>query len=604
MPGMLGVFIKDSANVNRSTIVDTIDLLNASKPEILAIDNDFMAVTTLQNTALNGLYYYQDEKYTACLSGDFIDYSSIPWPTLIKKYQSHTFEWFANLQGRFAIALYDRFKRELHLISDRTSQYPIYYTVNNTYFVFSTALSTFTTLPQNPGFDIDWLYEYLFFNYPIGQTTFLKNVKRMPPASVLYHNRDSNKASLSAYASPLKPDKETLKGRKALNKALSIFQDRVPKYFDTNCKTLLGISGGFDSRTLLAFAPATADLETYTYGMAGCADLKFAADLRETLGLPHKRITFDQNFVTNLSSLIYKTVWLSNGLQGINRSTLLHVYKTLTNNGQQTPVVISGVSGDHFFRGHGNVPSIISKDMQQIFMTGKFSVDRSLFAHLFGNYTSYFEAHINEVIKQTAQQYGDLDLPTTHLAYLVYEVAPKYFAGEAALADNYVTFRVPYWDTEIINLAYQIEFSTINFSRFLPIKKDTYRENVLQAYLISQNKKFTEIPINGLPPQIFARDNKGMYQLYRAIKSGPTWLKNRLRPRNDPPLEDWNKWFRNNLHSELAQLLSEKSLIANYLNANFFKVLKQTNNIHWLGKLATAEIILRLIRDRWTLPTL
>lgn len=189
------------------------------------------------------------------------------------------------------------------------------------------------------------------------------------------------------------------------------------------------------------------------------------------------------------------------------------------------------------------------------------------------------------------------------MSYLVYEVAPKYFAGEAEIASNYSTFRVPYWDKDIVKLAYEKEYSTISFSRFLKKKKkDTYRENIMQTYVISKNPKFRKIPIHGIPLSVFMYDSKPLYQLGHLIHRGYPLLKRHIyHTPSLPPLEDWPTWFKYTLRSEIEKLLNEDSLICDYIDKDFVLNMREANNIHYLGKLATVEILLNLIKNGWTI---
>ena len=225
-------------------------------------------------------------------------------------------------------------------------------------------------------------------------------------------------------------------------------------------------------------------METYTYGIPGSDDLLAACALADRVGREHRSIYFGDSFLQSLPKLTYETVRLSGAMQGICRSTLLHIYRTLSGDMRTTPVAISGVSGGNVFRGHGYVPAVVSPGMEQLFTTGKASLDREVFSAMFGERRGEFKQHITEAIEYIRSTYGEPTKPECHLSYLVYEVAPKYFGGEAAIAGNYTVFRAPYWDIDLIRLAYETEYSTLRFSRFSE-KKDTYRENVMQASVIT-----------------------------------------------------------------------------------------------------------------------
>lgn len=598
MAGMLGIFNVRSKGVNYSSLLETIDLAGTGQRRSFSTRNGYVATANLPNSRFDDSYYYEDKDFFCCFSGDLVDFVSIPWDDIIEFCKNSSFERFGNLKGNFAIAVIDKPYNKFYLISDRLSQYLVYYSITDSSFIFSTALSTFVRLQRKPDFNINWLYEYFFFNFPIGQNSFLVNVKRMPQSSVLKYDFRTSAVSVFKYAPPFKKPPELMLANKALERALSIFKGRVPKYFDKDRRIALGISSGFDSRTLLALAPPNSISETYTYGVPGCSDLKGASALCNCLKIPHRDIVFGRDFTDALPDLIYKTVWISNGLQGINRSSLMYVYEELINRGRHQ-IVISGVSGDHLFRGHGNVPSIISADMEKTFITNSHCINHQLFKRIFGQKYREFEGHINNVLTYIRTNYGPFNLAQTHLNYFMYEVAPKYFAGEAAIANNYALFRCPYWDADIMKLAYEISLSTLSFSRFLGAKKDGFAENILQANIIETNKDFADIPVRSIPLTLYTGNHRILYKLYRTLIRGPRYIRNKMFPNACPPLEDWKRWYKETLRQEINNLLGTNCAACDYIDVSFIEEIKRTNNTYWLSKLATVEIILKLIKNNW-----
>jgi asparagine synthetase B (glutamine-hydrolysing) len=601
MPGMMGVWGDNYKNFDAALLMETIDPLSLSDTNVFDTDDVFLAVSSLRNTPLRGSRYYKDSRYIACFSGDLVDTPTVPWNSIMNDFKNNNYQHFADYRGTFAIAIFDRIEKCISIISDRISQQPIFYFITSNGIVFSTAISTFCRLLEAPEFNVNWLYEWTFFNYPIGQTTILKGVQRMPPASILKYDFRTRTFSLFEYAELFKRRDNLIVGHQALEYAWTVFSDRVPKYFTGGSKIACSLSGGFDSRAILSLAPPEVrdSIQIYTYGVGGCFDLLEAAKVSDELQLPHIKIEFNDKFLEELPKLMYETVYLSNGLQGVNRSTMPYVYRTLTDNGQKFPVIMSGISGDHFFRGHASVPDIISSVMEQIFQTGEKIVDEELYRAVYGDHFGDFAHHISDVLDKLEDMHGRLNLPEAHLSFLIYEVAPHHFIGETFIANNYSTIRVPYWDTDIIRLAYEIEYSTLTFSMFLPIKRDPYRENLMQAYLFQRNPEFAKLPIYDVPPTLRSENGKLRYYAYKAVRHGPKAIRSRLKLLRYPSLEEWESWYKTVLVEEVGTLISENSAVSNYLNLGFLEQMRQQDNIYWLGKIATTEIILNLIKNRW-----
>ena len=608
MSGILGLIYRDINKLNSVLkLVETIDALSLCERNVWSLENGVMANAWIQDKKGSLLNNFENDRLVVCIYGEPIDTEKLTLENLELCISKSNYNLISEMKGCFTIGIFDKKYKTIYLISDKTSQQPIYFYHDEDGFVFSTELSTFCRLDRSLKFNINWLYEMIFFNYPIGSTTFIQNVKRMPPACVLIYSYESNKTLLKRYSEPFKRRKTLIKGKEALEHSYYVFKKRVPKYFKNTEKVVIPLTGGFDSRTVLSILNQyiAENMETYTYGIQNCYDLIEASYLTKNINIKNNEIILNQEFLQKLPQLIYDTVLLSGGLEKICRSTLTYVYKILTDNGKNRKRIISGVSGDHLFRDHingsGNVPALISFDMMKLFQKGEFCIDKIFFKKVFGDKYKDFENHIREVIVDLNYRYGDLTKPESYLSFLVYETGPKYFAGESAIANQYATFVSPYWDSEIINLSYEVEYSTLGFSEKLK-NKDKYRECLMQAYIIERNNKLKRVAIKGgLPIKAFTSDNKLVYNLYRFLRRGPKKVMSIIKKEPKILMENWELWLNNIIDNEIKRLLSSSSLVNEYIDTGFIFKLQENQKIHWINKIATAEIIMKLINSKWNL---
>jgi hypothetical protein len=295
---------------------------------------------------------------------------------------------------------------------------------------------------------------------------------------------------------------------------------------------------------------------------------------------------------------MYDTVFLSDAQQVVNRSNLAYVYAALGSGGQACSAIVTGVSGDHLFRDHisawGNVPYLISADMASMFRNGRARVGRDFYSGMFGARFEEFEEQIEAALDSLEQTYGEFTDPEAYFRYLMYVAGPQYFGGQAAIANSYSTFRTPYWDRELIQLAMDVDLGTVGFSRQLS-KKDKYREAALQASVVARNPSFRGIPYLNLPIDVFSRDNPIRFQLHRLSRKLKSIVFNKKRVKE----EDWPLWYRGILSEEVNHLLGKDCIVREYVTDEFIKQQIAETNIHWLGKLLTAEIALRLIDNGW-----
>jgi len=361
---------------------------------------------------------------------------------------------------------------------------------------------------------------------------------------------------------------------------------------------LVATTAGIDSRVLLALAPENVSSEAYTYGISGSSDLVGANKITKNLNLKHKKILFDNAFIKELPNLIYETVRLSGGTQSIIRSTLLYVYKSLaTRNDKNTPVVMSGIAGE-IFRGGGGVPYIMSQEMDDYFRTENIATNQDIHQKMFGEHLVNFQNHIEKSLEGIKKLYGNPSDIETHLLYDCYEIIPKYFGGEYAIASNYLTFRAPYLDADLMKLVFKTKYSGLSFSKYANHKKSTlHKKYLLQAKVISTNKTFKKTSLNGVPISYYLYNNYFLFKICRLFIRGYAYLRG-FKP-NKIPLADWNGWFSTILNKEFDKLLNEDSLILNYIDLDFIQSVKKSNNILLLNKLVTTEILLNLIKNKW-----
>ncbi len=193
----------------------------------------------------------------------------------------------------------------------------------------------------------------------------------MPPASILKYDYNENKIQIFEYA-PLFQIKEPLyKGIDAFEYAKDIFAKQIPKYYSESSQIACALTNGWDSRTVLALAPGYHNVSAYTYGGPGCKDIIGAKKTANSLNISHKEIYFDEDYIERLQHEIFEAVYLSSGSQSILRSTLIHVYKTLSNK-YGFNLALSGILLDGLFRGNGGYPGIIPEELHDLFKNGFF----------------------------------------------------------------------------------------------------------------------------------------------------------------------------------------------------------------------------------------
>lgn len=600
MAGLIGVVGTGPAQqVDRSFLLESVDLLHRGVRHEINMDTGFLALAEPVHTVLQGPRYHETSEFAAVFAGDLIERTEIPWKMVHECCSGGNLEPLQQMNGRFALAVYDKAVRRVHLVSDHRSQYPLYYYLGRDTLVFSTAVATFVRWLSNPAFSVDWLHDFIFFNTSFGSSTFVQGVKRMPAATVLTFDLDTAKVTDTLYAKPFDTPVRLAAGRESLNRLTDALAGVIPRYFAKGHRHMVSITGGLDARTVLAFTPTGADyaVETFTYGIPGCRDLREGSVIASALGFAHREIHFDRDFITRLPELFRRVVWLADGLMGVHRAAALYAYESLSEGGRP-PVALTGSSADSLFRGHLNIPSIMSEAAGKVFRFGHFVLDRQEFAPILGTGLDRFMERVEHTTKLIEHTYGPLSSARTHLSLAMYEFAPRHFEGEARIADEYVTYRSPFYDQRLLQVAYEIEHSTMRFSKFTPTGQDHFRESQGQCHAIKVcNPRLAAVPLKGTPIAVYASGIRPLFELYRVIRA----VKRRIKPVHIAPLEHWDAWVKDPLGPEFERLLGGGPMIAEYIDGGFINRVLSAKNTHWLRKLATAEMLMQLVHNRWRL---
>jgi hypothetical protein len=600
LAGLLSVFGGDE---DRRSLLDTIDPLRLAEEKILGREGGFMAVSYHEKRAISEEPWREGERFTACLGGDLVGVTSIPWRELLDGFREEKYGRFVDLRGFFAMLVHDQVANKLYLVSDRLSMYPVFYRISDSSIIISTTLAAFSKMSSPPPVSEEWLYETFFFSFPMGQRTFFDGVSRMPPASVLEFDLATGEHRLREYAPMLRRCAlPFLKGKKSVERAVEVTRDVVRRYYGSGVRFAHPLTYGFDTRSLIAFLPDDQKdlVQTYTYGIPGSKDVEEARMVASALGLDHRVIPFDEDFRKSLPELASDTVFLSGGMENINRSYLIHGHGTLKSWDGGFPYVIGGIGGLIFQPGVP-VPNIIAGDIQRSFVEGRRTFDNDLFKTIFGDRFDRFEEHIEITLEWLNGTYGRFDSVLTYFSYLIYEAIPKYFGGEMSISRNFTALRIPFLDPDIIELSFEVEQSLLSYERYADFK--LYSKHTYLAGLIRSNPVLARLPINGLPLRAYSSNNAALYQMYRLMKRSPGKLASLLARRPaQPPMEDWHTWYRTVLSGEFDSLLHGDSIVSRYLDPGFLDRIKEQKDNHWLKLSSTAEMIMRLAQNGWKRP--
>lgn len=201
------------------------------------------------------------------------------------------------LNGMFAFAVWDRWEKKLHLCRDRYGIKPLYYTLKNNTFLFSSEIKAFRVHPDfSSKVNKEALLEYFTFQNIFTEQTLFADVKLLPPGCTAKISRKEKTLQINKYWDYCF-EEPTGKVDEAeyLEELDRLFKQAVQRQLVSDVEIGAYLSGGMDSGSITAVASSHLPyLKTFTCGF----------DLQSASGL---ELAFDEREKAEFMSYLFKT---------------------------------------------------------------------------------------------------------------------------------------------------------------------------------------------------------------------------------------------------------------------------------------------------------
>lgn len=203
--------------------------------------------------------------------------------------------------GMFAIALWDRRERQLHLIRDRLGIKPLYYGWMGDSFLFGSELKGLVRHPDFRGeIDRSSIADLVRHNYIPAPQTIYFGVHKLRPGSVLTVDPTRRTSDLNVYWSPRAiaeagvADRFTGSFADAVDELELLLRDAVGLRMISDVPLGVFLSGGIDSSVVTALmqAQSTRPVKTFSIGFNedGYDEARHAAAVAAHLGTDHTEL--------------------------------------------------------------------------------------------------------------------------------------------------------------------------------------------------------------------------------------------------------------------------------------------------------------------------
>ena len=349
---------------------------------------------------------------------------------LLGRYRSVGASFVQDLNGLFAGVLVDRSAGLALLFNDRYGAQRIYWhREGGLTFFASEAKALLAVLPHLRAFDDAGLRDFLRYGSTLEGRTLFRGISTLPGATLWRIRGAEGRVESSRYFDsrlweaqlPLCPDG-------FMQEFSSTFRRILPAYLTSASQIGISITGGLDTRMIMACLPAgRVPSISYTYaGEAGeTLDCRIGARVASLRGMRHCVLRIGHDFLRDYRSHLDRTVFLTDGAAGALQAHEIY-FSALAR--QLAPIRLTGNFGSEVLRGMSTFkPMELDPEL----------VDPP------------FRAAPNGAASAEAP-------PTAHpVTHAVFQEIPWHLFGTVAAVRTHLTFRTPYLDNELVQLAYR-----------------------------------------------------------------------------------------------------------------------------------------------------
>jgi len=240
---------------------------------------------------LNGeIYNYRDLREEALAWGcSFRSHSDTE--VVLAYYERFGISCLERFRGMFALALWDRSERVLHLVRDRVGIKPVYYYWDGRTFAFASECRAFQALDRfERRLDVTALYDYFTYQYIPPPKTIFRNVRKLEAGTMLTFEPDERRIRTARYWTLPDVGTGTVEPDEAIDRADAMVREAIEYHLVSDVPVGTFLSGGLDSSTVTALAAQhLPGLNAFTvdFDVAHRSEAGDAAVLAEHLGLNH-----------------------------------------------------------------------------------------------------------------------------------------------------------------------------------------------------------------------------------------------------------------------------------------------------------------------------
>lgn len=339
-------------------------------------------------------------------------------------------DFLKNLNGRFQGLVVDRSRGTTTLFNDRFGLQRAYFHEGQDAFYFAAeAKAILAVCPESRSVDPQSLGEYVACGCVLENRTLFRGIHALPPASA-WSFRGGVLEKKATYFEPREwEEQEPLDAEAYYNQLRDAFTTRLPRYFNGRERVGVSLTGGLDTRIIMAWRKAPAgSLPCYTFGSMyrENQDVHLARRVAEICGQPYQVVTVDGECLAKFPHYAERTLYLTDGCVDVSRSADLYNNEMAR---QIAPVRMVGLFGSEIIRGAVMFKAVMPSP-------------------------GIYRSEVFSQISRAGETYRN-QVRGNRTSVVAFRQPAAYHFGGIMLEQSQVTLRSPYLDNEIVRIVFR-----------------------------------------------------------------------------------------------------------------------------------------------------
>jgi asparagine synthase (glutamine-hydrolysing) len=342
----------------------------------------------------------------------------------------------ASLNGRFHGLLADRSRETAMLFDDRYGMHRLYYHQGRDAFYFAAeAKAILEVRPELRRIDARALGEVVTCGCALENRSLFEGIHVLPGGAA-WTFRQGRLEDRARYFEPREwEEQDVLEPEAYYQRLREVFARNLPRYFASTEPIAMSLTGGLDTRMILAWRKAPAgSLPCYTFGgsLRDSRDVRVARAVARACGQTHQVIRVGDEFLSGFPRHAERTVYLADGCADVSRAPDLYLNE---NARDLAPVRLTGNYGSEVLRGVRAFRPVIPR-------------------------SGLFDPTLRPLVQAAAETYRGL-LRGHPLSFIVFRQAPWHHYGLLALEQTQVSVRSPYLDDDLVRTSFRAPSGTL-----------------------------------------------------------------------------------------------------------------------------------------------